>query len=153
MLGARERIIVATEQAMLSYQNGDMNRFFYWIGHASHNVEDSFSPAHARRSGSQYKTLTDVCIYDMTVPGVCTHAKIDTGDLIWSTSWACVFTTARNYECLKPEAQGAVRATAGYFRTVANIVKNGSDVRSALNAYFENSTDQYNGYHKCGSLR
>ena len=156
--GARERITVATEKAMGYWQAGDRVAADYWLGHALHIVQDSFAKSHARRTGTNLRTLTDVCTYGRIVWGACYHLTYDPTDLIWRRdSWSCAFDpNVRTYECMTDQARGAVRASAGFLRTIGRYVVSGftANLDLLLDQYFEaGATDNWNDYFHCSQLR
>jgi hypothetical protein len=154
--GALERIQVATALGVSFWLQGDEVRAMRWFGHATHNVQDSFAPAHTQRSGSHLRVLDDVCVYRRTIPGVCTHPLISTGDRIWKDSWSCWMNPfARPFRCLKPEAQEASTATAGYLRVVGTYLAQGAqgDLHANLQSWFETVTSEGDsGYFRCSLL-
>lgn len=94
-LGARERIEQITMTAAREWSEGRKDIALFLLGHATHVIQDSFSPAHAQRSGagSGY-ALTDVCYYGKdlharlasrgTEASACYHAIVDIeADGIW----------------------------------------------------------------------
>lgn len=154
--GARSWIINATLLAMDAWQAGDRDQASYWLGHATHMVQDSFSAAHASRTGTLLRTITDVCSYGRKVNGVCYHALLDTRDRVWRSTWSCQLDpTNRSWSCLTPQAQSAALATAGYLRVVARHVRSGfsTDLLSAMNTYFDGgAVDAYTSYFHCEQL-
>lgn len=154
--GALERIQVATERGVTFWLDGDEARAMLWFGHATHNVQDSFAPAHTQRSGSHLRVLDDVCVYRRSIPGVCTHPLVTTGDRIWKDTWSCWMNPlARPFKCLKPEAQEASIATSGYLRVVGTYLAAGAqgDLRAELQAWFETVTSEGDsGYFRCSLL-
>jgi hypothetical protein len=77
----REKISRAYDQAVrVAF---DRNLSFYWLGHAAHIIQDSFSNAHTQRS-SDFRNITDICVFGIenaTEPGdatkkVCVHPKV-----------------------------------------------------------------------------
>jgi hypothetical protein len=152
---SRERIIGATVRAMDSYRAGSPGWGMYWLGHATHIIQDSFSAAHTRRTGSALRSLVDICSYDREVAGVCYHGMVDIRDRVWRDTLGCQLNPwDRSYSCLTTEAQRASLATAGYLRQVARYMEGGyrDDLTALLNAYFDRADDDYTGYHDCRSL-
>ena len=149
-------IIYLTQMAMLYWQDGDVAAAHYWMGHVLHAVQDSFGPAHTRRGGTLYRTLTDVCSYGRQVSGVCYHQLFDTRDTIWKSTFYCkVLDWNRSWSCLTPQAQSAAYATAGYLRVIGRHVKGGfaGDLEAKLTAWFQGgAVDSYSDYFHCETL-
>jgi hypothetical protein len=153
---SRARIINATSIAMQYWQAGNRAAAEYWIGHAAHIIQDSFSAAHTTRSGTLLRTLGDVCTYGRKVSGVCYHSTIDSRDRVWRTTFSCTFDpNNRSWGCLTAQAQSAAYATGGFLRVIGRHVQSGftTDLTAALNAYFDTASDGYAGYHNCGTLK
>lgn len=154
--GMKARIVNSTKRGLMFWQQGDMDAAMRWIGHATHTVQDSFTPCHTARSGTRFETLTDVCTYGTEVPGVCLHAKPDLRDRIWDTSLTCTLTTDRPWDCLVPQAQSAANATAGYLLVVGRLIQatdwNGAE--AALATWFAGDpTNPESGYFLCDALK
>lgn len=153
---SRDRIINATHVAMDKWAAGDRAGAEYWLGHATHIIQDSFSAAHTTRSGTLLRTLGDVCTYGRKVSKVCYHQTIDTRDRVWRTTLACQLDpNNRSWGCLTTYAQSAAYATGGYLRVVGRHVQSGftTDLTAALNAYFDTASDTYAGFHNCSTLK
>jgi hypothetical protein len=153
---ARARIINAATIAMQKWKAGDRNGAEYWIGHATHIIQDSFSAAHATRSGTLLRTLGDVCTYARQVKNVCYHQTIDTRDRVWKTTFSCTFNpNNRSWGCLTAQAQSAAYATGGFLRVIGRHVQSGftTNLTAAVNAWFDTASDGYAGYHNCGTLQ
>jgi hypothetical protein len=58
-LSTQSRILTATQIAVNYWRAGDYYNGKYWLGHAIHMIEDSFSTAHATRSGANLRTIAD----------------------------------------------------------------------------------------------
>lgn len=152
---SRALIADVANLALSEWQTGDRATFDYWIGHALHIIQDSFSAAHTVRSGSLLRVLGDVCSYDLQVPGVCHHAVADTRDRIWRTTWSCELNPwNRSWGCLTPQAQSAAYATAGFLRVVAQHLLWGSaaDLGAEVQAWLDTASDGYSGYFQCWTL-
>jgi MYXO-CTERM domain-containing protein len=153
----RGRIVNATQRGLQFWKDADQNAAMRWIGHATHTVQDSFTPCHTSRSGTRFETMEDICTYGVTFAGICTHHKPDTKDAIWRlTPLECTFTTTRSWDCLVDEAQAASKATAGYLQTVARLIdtSNYNGVQAALDTWFEGDpTIQESGYFHCDALK
>jgi MYXO-CTERM domain-containing protein len=152
---ARARITNAIQMAVAFEQLDDQAAALRWIGHASHTVQDSFTPCHTVRQGSRFETLTDICTYAVQFPGICLHSKPDLKDRIWLGTLECNLTLSRPWECLVPEAQAAANATAGLLLTVARILHNQawSTTADALEAWFEGEpSNPESGYLRCDGL-
>jgi hypothetical protein len=152
---ARERIVTATRLALSKWRARDGEGAQYWAGHATHTIQDSFSAAHTARRGQGLKALTEVCSYGRKGDGICFHRFLDKRDSVWSAAMGCGRREKNsNFACLTPEAQASVYATAGYLRTVGQLVRRGpsADVDAALTAYFESDDDAYSSFFRCDSL-
>ena len=133
-----------------------MDAAMRWIGHATHTVQDSFTPCHTARSGTRFETLIDVCTYGIEVPGVCLHAKPDLRDRIWETNLECTITSDRPWDCLVPQAQAASNATAGYLLVVGRLIKatDWDGAPAALETWFAGDpTNPESGYFLCNGLK
>lgn len=154
--GMKARIVNSTARGLMFWQQNEIDAGLKWIGHASHTVQDSFTPCHAQRTGTRFETLTDVCTYGKQVSGVCLHGKPDLKDRIWETSLECTLTSDRPWDCLVPEAQAAAKATSGYLLVVARLIKTQSwnGAPAALQAWFEGDpTNPESGYFLCNGLK
>ena len=155
-VGSERRILAATRRAGKSWRSGSSEDTFYWIGHATHILQDSFASPHTQRSGTGLRTLIDLCSYGREVPGVCYHSSVALGDRIWITSLACELNPHdRSWDCLTPEAQAAAYATAGYLRIVGRWLAAGAidEVEPALTTWFTgDAVDDYTGYLSCDAL-
>ncbi len=153
---SRDRIINATHIAMDAWASGDRAGAEYWLGHATHIIQDSFSAAHTTRSGTLLRTIKDVCTYGKQVSRVCYHQTIDTRDRVWNSNLLCQLDpNNRSWSCLTTYAQSAAYATGGYLRVIGRHVQSGftTDLTAALNAYFDAASDGYAGFHNCGPLK
>lgn len=88
---AREKILRASIDAIKLWQSGERNQFLFLIGHATHMIQDSFSPAHTiRQSREDNNNVVDICYYpDSGAPPavpetqICFHKSVDNRDFIW----------------------------------------------------------------------
>lgn len=154
--GMKARIVDSTKRGLMFWQQGDMDAAMRWIGHATHTVQDSFTPCHTARSGTRFETLIDVCTYGIEVPGVCLHAKPDLRDRIWETNLECTITSDRPWDCLVPQAQAASNATAGYLLVVGRLIKatDWDGAPAALETWFAGDpTNPESGYFLCNGLK
>lgn len=153
----RARIQNATQRGLMFWQSADKAAAMRWIGHATHTVQDSFTPCHTTRSGAHFKTMVDICTYGVTFPGICTHHKPDTRDTVWRTSpLECLIGATRSWDCLVDEAQEASRATGGYLTVVARILNTGNynGAQAAIETWFEGDpTVEHSGYFLCDALK
>lgn len=95
-LTARENIKRVTSEALKFWENGDKTRALFLIGHATHTIQDSFSPAHTIRADErQNNNIMNVCYFGgsmrdaMRAGGVseselCFHEKPDARDAVWN---------------------------------------------------------------------
>jgi hypothetical protein len=159
-LGALAHIVEASGWGVTALLAGDQIAGLYWIGHATHVIQDSFALPHTDRSGTLYRQLDAVCSYGRQVSGVCYHQPTDLGDRVWSNDFLCqIDPTNRSWGCLKPEAQSAALATAGYLRVIGRYVLAGGgdggagDLAALLQTYFSGgATDDYVDYFHCETL-
>jgi len=153
---ALAHIITIANLAVSKWRAGDRAGFDYWVGHAVHTIQDSFSAAHTSRGGTLLRTLDDVCSYGRQVNGVCYHQIVDTRDRIWNSSWSCQLDpTNRSWGCLTPQAQSAAYATGGFLRVMGHYVHSGAsgDLAAALTAWYSGgSVDSYSNYFHCETL-
>lgn len=96
-LTARKNIKRVTTEALSFWQNGDKTRALFLIGHATHMIQDSFSPAHTIRADESHNSdVMNICyfgsgMYDAMRAGkvseavLCFHQKPDVRDSIWNT--------------------------------------------------------------------
>lgn len=93
-LTARKNIKYATQEALKAWAQNDKSKALFLIGHATHTIQDSFSPAHTIRGGAETNfNLQNVCYFGNTMllkiginaADVCYHSAPDSRDTIWST--------------------------------------------------------------------
>ncbi|MBF0297743.1 MAG: hypothetical protein HQK51_03435 [Oligoflexia bacterium] len=145
-------ILEITNLAWENYKNGDMNSFNFWLGHACHIIQDSFSPAHARREGPDNKYIVDICSYGKKVPGACFHEKVEVDDdRVWRNSLNCSMNPFnRPFNCLKPLAQSSVNATTSYLVAVARALMADKDPAIMVKMFF---SFMGGGYFSCERLK
>ncbi len=97
-LKARDNIKYVTKEALNYWQNGDLSKSFFLIGHALHTIQDSFSPAHTVRDLSVNNNILRICFFGQNMAKkfelndpkykneLCYHQPPDTRDAIWSTN-------------------------------------------------------------------
>ena len=123
----KDSIIKATLKAFSFFRKGQKEEGLFWIGHASHIIQDSFSRAHSLRSPPSFKEIEDICTYGKRFESICFHKNYEDiihGDRIWKVDLNCNLNPfEKNYSCLKPEAQAAVLATSGYLFIVGELVE------------------------------
>lgn len=97
-LQARENIKHVTQAALKLWEANEKSKALFLIGHATHTIQDSFSPAHTVRDSAENNyNLRNVCFYgavmaknmDLTRAGpkdLCFHASPDSKDAIWNSS-------------------------------------------------------------------
>lgn len=90
----------------------------YTVGAALHIIQDSFSPAHTRRSGSDFQVIEGICVFGFAnvLPGLCQHEELDERDIIWASQDSRTNYPFDSFEALKPEAKAAVLASADFLR-------------------------------------
>ncbi len=133
----RSSILQAARQAILSYQGGDVEDGRYWLGHATHTIQDSFSPVHTLRSGDRRKVIENICVYGMKSSTICEHATIDLHDRVWKSSFECDWNpNKRDMNCLKSEAKDAVYATEAFLINAGEAIFAGKALDETLQGYF-----------------
>jgi hypothetical protein len=147
-------IATASADGVALWRDGWTTEGLFLLGHATHTLQDSFSPAHATRSGSGLKILTDVCTYGIEIPGVCYHDMVSVDDRVWGSSLGCQWNPYnRTFRCLIPEAQQAAYATAGYLVAVAEtLVNTALDPVVAAERFFVNSRIWNGAFLDCSYL-
>ena len=90
-LASRGRILRLSADAAKLWSS-EHEKALFLLGHATHVIQDSFSPAHTvRASKEQNNDLKDVCYYPVgsgpTTPSspICFHKTVDDRDRIWLT--------------------------------------------------------------------
>lgn len=95
---ARKNIKYITSEAIKAWDAGDKTKALFLIGHATHTIQDSFSPAHTRRDDEAHNyNLKNVCFYgskmhkkmDMMFKDakiLCYHEILDSRDTVWNIS-------------------------------------------------------------------
>jgi hypothetical protein len=149
-----DQILEASYNGVALWRDGWSSEGLFWLGHATHTVQDSFSPAHASRSGAGLYALTDVCTYGIELRGVCYHSKVSTGDRVWGGSLGCQWNPFnRTFNCLIPEAQQAALATAGYLVAMAEaLVDSTRDPEVLGEDLFLNDATWNGGFFDCSYL-
>jgi hypothetical protein len=110
--------------SLRDYRNASLD---FGMGMALHVIQDSFSPVHTHRSGSDGRGFADICTYGIpprtggTTP--CRHehgAERDDSDYVWINPKAIMpFDTKKDLRpYLRQEALWAVDASAAYIRMV-----------------------------------
>lgn len=151
--GVQRQVTRTTELALDLYQQGDEEKAFYWLGHGMHTIQDSFSMAHADRSGDALRIIERFCTYSTELLDGCYHSSVSHDDRIWKDTLSCNYNPFdRSLDCLKPEAVLAAKASAGYLLAFDNLVANPDEtVANVLEGFFEESTE-YSGYLACEDL-
>ena len=97
-LTARENIKHITTEALKAWERNEKSQALFLLGHATHTIQDSFSPAHTVRAGADNNyNLKNICFYgtvmsknmDMSRRGpkdLCFHSAPDSKDAIWNSS-------------------------------------------------------------------
>lgn len=150
----KERIITATLEARRNWaSNRDLA--LVYIGHATHIIQDSFSPAHVRRGGDSLRKITDICTYGTKVGDGCYHDTISfDGDPTIADDyvWGC---SRKEYLCLKQEAKTAVNVTEAYLVVVGTAMEKSetdTGIRRNLDVFFGDSSQNGMGYFECSGL-
>ena len=91
---ARESIARVSRDAEKMWQTADHEKSLFLLGHATHIIQDSFSPAHAIRGAKeQNNDIQDVCYYpdgagpETSAEEICFHKAVDPRDRIWLEKW------------------------------------------------------------------
>lgn len=161
---SREKIAKAFEFAVRVAWDRDQS--FYWLGHALHMIQDSFSRAHTQRTPDLRK-ITNLCVFGTEAPeGACTHEAPLSGegahpisgallheDRVWrEDSLPCNHNPwERGWECLKPEAQRASEVSAGLLALYASVVGTGlqpakTDGSREISDFFRKTGTWHGGY-------
>jgi hypothetical protein len=151
---ARERIIAATTRAINQWRSNRREQAAYWLGHATHTIQDSFARAHTMRDGGW--RLQNVCSWELryTPPGVCDHGSIRDGDKAWNSSPdSCA---SNDYNCvygrMRDNAQAATRASAGYLALATRLITNPGLIPRTELELLLNATTAYGGHMSCSLL-
>lgn len=151
--GITQRIRGAVKRSLDELRSNRHQEVLFWLGHASHIVQDSFSQAHSKREGRDYKTITDYCTYGKEFEGICFHGDGDE-DRIWKSSFSCQWDpNDRNWACFKEEAKQAAYATFGLLEVFSKISERGEDVfDEEMNEYFAGNTHPGFGFFNCNQI-
>jgi hypothetical protein len=148
----RRTIRTASHKALEAFQNGDRNEGLYWIGHATHVIQDSFSAAHVNRD---QRRIIEFCSYGKEFPGTCYHLSVDARDYVWHQGLgSCTLDpNSRDADCLRDEAKWAVEATQGYLRTMGRLIgRSTTELDTPLNDYYSNANVTGQGYFRCEDI-
>ncbi len=157
-LGGHARIQRATATALAAWDT-DEARALFFVGHATHTLQDSFSRAHTRRSADE-RDLVQICTWEASAAGVCEHRNLwkqdfDPNDVIWSNWLFCPY-FKRERACLKPGAEASVDVTAGFLVLVAELAATKVDHAAAAARIerFLSTRDESlgSGYFSCSKL-
>jgi hypothetical protein len=125
----------------------------HWLGHATHIIQDTFSKAHAIRSGDGFKTLIDHCTYGVKDAAICFHNESDDRDNIWDKgdSSCELDPNNRNWSCFKPEAKAAAMASAGFLALAGKLALSpGLDASAMIQDWFIGDPSLFeSGYFDC----
>ncbi len=120
---SQAKIIGAVARADQLYRSGNRSSALQFLGHATHILQDSFSPEHTQREGL---TILDLCSYGREKNGVCKHTATALGDNIFE--WGpnqddqCQVDKASYTfpeSCMKPAARDAITATTALLTAFA----------------------------------
>lgn len=94
---AKSKIKYITAKALENWNEGRTTEALFLIGHATHTIQDSFSPAHTIRENTGNYDIKNICFFgnDMSkkidtrfekdpLKQVCYHAAPDSRDAIWN---------------------------------------------------------------------
>lgn len=131
----KNRILASALEAWDSFETGNQKRGLFYLGHALHTIQDSFSPAHTQRVGGDLKMMADICSYQKPESQSCHHKEVDDRDRIWKLTVSCQLNpNARSWDCLTKNAQRAVYASTGFLYVMGEALqgqqKNRDDVQS-----------------------
>ncbi|MBC7661156.1 MAG: hypothetical protein H7249_15770 [Chitinophagaceae bacterium] len=131
---------------------GDKDEGLYWIGHATHIIQDAFSSAHETRTGENGIIILDYCTYGHRRENACFHRDIDGRDRIWDEGFRCQFDpNSRQRECLTKEANWAVNASSSFLQRIARA-RTLEDLNVSLQKYLEIAEDIGSGAFDCQDL-
>ncbi len=144
---SRDRIVTATRWAVNFWRKNDKNSAYFYAGHATHTIQDSFSPVHSVRQADNF-IMKDICAWNRSVAGVCLHDE-----------WNAVTHDAIG---AFPELSSAsIDSTVGYLTAVWQLFQSTAcatndeacetAVRAKLQPFFD-TPSTYGGLHTCGSL-
>ena len=141
----------ASKKALELWSAGDTYRAFYYLGTATHTIQDSFSPIHNKRDSINGKKMLQTCVYERNILGVCNHSDIADGDYAWHSIPICNFFShpIRDYPCVKKEGKWAVLATAGYLQTMAGTFYEKGNLDKNLEGYFNDRSQSKSGFFDC----
>ncbi|MFW7378462.1 MAG: hypothetical protein ACOH5I_06635 [Oligoflexus sp.] len=149
----RQAIKDSTEHAFFLFDQGRREEGLYWLGHVTHIIQDSFSPAHTERLGPGRTDIQNFCTYGSKLPNVCFHKAVDLRDRVWKKTWKCSFDpNNRGSSCLRPEAKDAVAATASYLKLVGEAIFDKRNLDQALAVFFDDQSMSDRGYFHCVNL-
>lgn len=83
---AREKIARTTREGVRLWRAGGRRLALFLFGHATHTIQDSFSPAHTIRADKDHNhDLLKICYYGYAAGGgdSCYHLPVDPRDGIW----------------------------------------------------------------------
>ena len=95
---SRNAIKKVTLAALNAWDAGEKTKALFLIGHATHTIQDSFSPAHTRRAGADNNyDLINICYYGVEMnkkmdhsrmgpKDLCYHLSPDSRDAVWNLS-------------------------------------------------------------------
>jgi hypothetical protein len=151
-LKSRQRIVGATYTAL---QTAPSQQFVsqFFLGHALHILQDSFAEPHTVRS-PDFRTLLNVCTYEFTALGACRHPRLALKE---DSVWIGPMCDRAQWNCLKPAAQYAAIAGAGYLKVVGELLAQPVPmdlpaVSAALQPVFDDPNGWNTGYLNCDSL-
>ncbi|MBM4251692.1 MAG: hypothetical protein FJ146_06955 [Deltaproteobacteria bacterium] len=129
----------ALKRATAHLQSGDRYHYHYWIGHALHILQDSYSPAHVTRVGPEGHSILAFCTYGVKLKDICYHHEVDARDRVWrGDSLRCTFDSdRRDWDCLVPEAQHAAIASAELLAALSQRQVSGEPLESTLSRVWD----------------
>lgn len=136
---SKDKIELAVQNALnywaksfVSEKEKNQHLAYFWTGLALHSIQDSFAPPHAKRRQDESRTITDICVYDMELDGICNHTTKDLSDLVFGfkglalRSWEILLyhlsvdpDPKESFSLLKQEAQDAVTASSTFLIMMA----------------------------------
>jgi hypothetical protein len=153
----KENIMNVTLWSLSFFQKGEREKGLFWLGHATHILQDSFSKAHTLRGGPFFKKILDICTYGEKFNSICFHEKykdLYRNDRVWKKELNCNLNPfERSFFCLKDQAQAAVYATAGYLFTVGLLIEekvfSPFEVKKEIRDFLEEDEGEFRGYFDC----
>jgi len=136
---AKDEIARTTTEGLRLWRAGNIKVALFLFGHATHTIQDSFSPAHTVRAGAaDNHDLLNVCYYGQPLnvgDKACYHAVPDFRDDIWlgnilaltNKVGSAVPLDEIKERSIKAEAQLARTATMRYLYSIVKLLFEGTE--------------------------